>query len=200
MKDRPRSRALRPHRARLSGLTSVVLLLALHARADTVANGSASSADSPLSGLAAILNGSWRCSGHFANGKKITSTEWFASLFSGRWLTQEHVDDLPFTYQAHSVWGWNGGLHVLTLTIYDNFGGSRLFTSSGWQDSALVFDERPLVGVAARQERFIYKLLPARGYSVEYQVLDESHAWKMADLLTCTRSPAAAVEEERTSH
>jgi hypothetical protein len=173
-------------------LSTLALLTLLRAQPGRAADSGAAAPQTPLSDLTRMLSGNWRCSGHFANGKLITSAESFAPLFAGRWLVEEHVDDPPFPYRARSMWGWDEASHLLTLTIFDNFGGARLFTSGGWQDSALVFDERPLINAPAHQERFIYERLPAGGYSVEYQVLEAAKQWRMGDVLACTGESTAA--------
>jgi hypothetical protein len=175
-----------PNSAPVFALSSLALLTLLHAQPGRAADSGVAAPETPLSELTRMLSGNWRCSGHFANGKPITSVESFAPLLGGLWLAEEHTDDPPFPYQARSMWGWDEGSHLLILTIFDNFGGVRLFTSGGWQDSTLVFDEKSLINTPARQERFIYKRLPTSGYSVEYQVLEASEQWRMGDVLACT--------------
>ena len=140
----------------------------------------------PLTQLAQQFTGHWACGGHFSNGKLITSGESFAPILGTRFLAQEHSDNPPFAYNAHSLWGYDPTQHLFTLSIYDNFGGQRLFTSSGWQDAALTFETHALLAPVTRQERFIYKSLTSgAGYSVEYQVLDKAGTWKMGDVLEC---------------
>jgi hypothetical protein len=143
--------------------------------------------ESPTATLAELFAGAWNCSGHFENGKVITSSESFSPILGGQWLAEEHVDNPPFRYAAHALWGWNKEAQLFTLTVYDNFGGARLFTSRGWLEDALTFEAREFVSPAARQERFIYKRLPARGYSVEYQTLDKSNVWRLGDALACMK-------------
>jgi hypothetical protein len=144
-----------------------------------------STADAQLRTLSRILVGRWSCQGHFADGRSISSTESFEPLPEGRWMLQEHSDDAPFDYRAHSLWGWNDDLRRFTVTIFDNFGGQRLFTSPGWQRDALTLEAQTLLTPPARQERFLYRTLAGGGYSVEYQVLQSSGTWKVGDLLEC---------------
>jgi len=139
-----------------------------------------------LTQLAQQFTGHWACHGHFSNGKLISSGESFAPILGAHLLAQEHSDNPPFAYNAHSLWGYDPTQHLLTLSIYDNFGGQRLFTSSGWQDAVLTFETHALLAPLTRQERFIYKsLAKGAGYSVEYQVLDKTGTWKMGDVLEC---------------
>ena len=144
--------------------------------------------ESRTAGLAKLFAGAWHCSGRFANDRVITSSESFSPILRGQWLAEEHGDNPPFRYAAHALWGWDKEAQLFTLTVYDNFGGARLFTSKGWLDAALTFEVRELVSPVARRERFIYKMLPARGYSVEYQTLDKSNTWKLGDVLECTKA------------
>ena len=159
--------------------------LALCADAQATA---ASEPESPTARLAKLFAGAWHCSGRFANGKVITSSESFSPILGGLWLAEEHADNPPFRYAAHALWGWNQEVQLFTLTVYDNFGGARLFTSQGWLDAALTFETSESVSPVARHERFIYKMLPARGYSVEYQTLVKSNAWRLGDVLECTKA------------
>jgi hypothetical protein len=138
-----------------------------------------------LATLASVFVGTWSCQGHFANGRAISSSESFAPILDGHWLMQEHSDAAPFNYRAQALWGWSQDLKRFTLTIFDNFGGQRVFTSPGWQQSALTFETQAPRPPPARQERFVYQRLSGAGYSVEYQVLDSSGAWKMGDTLQC---------------
>jgi hypothetical protein len=139
-----------------------------------------------LNGLISHLSGSWKCSGHFANGKAISSSEVFAPVLGGRWLAEDHTDDPPFSYLAHALWGFDDAQNRLTLTVFDNFGGLRLFTSAGEVAAAYTFQTTPLLFAPARQERFVYRLTNS-GYAVEYQVLDATGIWKMGDALDCVR-------------
>jgi hypothetical protein len=164
----------------LAGLTAGVLLCAgaAAARANPPAP--------PLADLTRLLQGQWRCQGRFADGRTIQSSETFAPLLDGAWLLEQHEDAAPFTYRAQSLWGYDTGQQVLTLTIFDNFGGQRLFTSPGWREGLLTFEERALLGPPPRQERFRYRTLPAgAGYGVEYQVLAKTGQWRMGDTLEC---------------
>lgn len=145
----------------------------------------------PMEKLARLFAGEWRCSGHFANGKAIASSESFAPILKGAWLAQEHRDDPPFGYAAHALWGWDGDQKLYTLTIFDVSGGQRLFTSPGWREDALTFDARPPTAPGSRQERFVYRSRSAGGYQVEYQVLDKTNTWKMGDVLECAAAAAA---------
>jgi hypothetical protein len=163
-------------------LTCTLLLPALLSAAQPR---TAVAADDSLATLTSVFVGSWRCQGHFANGHAISSAESFTPTLDGHWLLQEHSDHAPFNYRAHALWGFSEDLKRFTLTIYDNFGGQRVFTSPGWEQSVLIFEVQALLAPPARQERFRYQRLASGGYSVEYQVLDKSGAWKMGDVLEC---------------
>jgi hypothetical protein len=140
-----------------------------------------------LTALGARLAGSWKCAGHFANGKAISSAEVFTSLMGGRWIGEDHTDDPPFNYVAHALFGFSDERARLTLTIFDNFGGMRLFTGESGQEGVYSFESQALDRPLAHHERFLYRF-SAKGYTVEYRVEDASHAWKMGDVLDCTRS------------
>jgi hypothetical protein len=142
--------------------------------------------DPGISELASVFHGAFDCSGHFANGKLIHSSESFAPALDGHWLIEEHSDAAPFNYRAHALWGVRAEPRALTLTIYDNFGGQRQFVSTGWHESVLAFEPPPTAERSPRVERFLYRTT-ADGYSVEYQVQDAGGSWKMGDILGCVR-------------
>jgi hypothetical protein len=146
----------------------------------------AATPDVGITQLSSVFHGAFNCSGHFANGKPIRSSESFAMALDGHWLVEEHSDAAPFTYRAHALWGVRAEPHALTLTIYDNFGGQRQFVSAGWHESVLTFEPAPPPDRNQREERFLYRTT-AVGYSVEYQVRDPGGSWKMGDILECAR-------------
>jgi len=84
-------------------LAVLAISLQLSAARTSAAAGPAPGTADPGAALADLkkrFNGAFRCNGHFANGRSITSSESFAPLLQGQWLAQEHVDDAPFSYAA----------------------------------------------------------------------------------------------------
>lgn len=145
-------------------------------------------ADSDFQHLADFYRGLWSCSGHFANGKPISSDESFETWADGRWLHEIHDDHPPFSYHAHSVWGVDSAAHILTLAIHDNFGGVRLFTSSTWDGPTITFDAQPILGHPPSTERFVFTRVSPQAFSFEYQVPSAAGGWKMGDHVVCARA------------
>jgi hypothetical protein len=137
--------------------------------------------------LAAYYQGYWLCEGHFANGTPITAVEQFDAWLNGTWLHELHDDQPPFPYHAHSVWGVTKASGFLTLTIYDNFGGVRSFTSADWKGASITFDATSTSGTAGRRERFIYLQHPPAAFSFEYQVSSDGGGWRMGDHVECKK-------------
>jgi hypothetical protein len=140
-----------------------------------------------LAPLIASFQGDWKCAGHFANGKAISARESFDTLLGGAALRETHVDDPPFPYDADSVWNVDQQSGALLLTIHDNFGGLRVFSAKEWRSGPISFEELPVLGPLARQERFIYTRKPEGGFSYEYQMLS-SGRWVMGDTLDCVKA------------
>ncbi len=169
-----------------AGLACVVLVASV-ALAGVPEKPSGKGTDSDFQRLAEFYPGHWNCSGHFANGKSISSDETFETWADGRWLHEIHDDHPPFSYHAHSVWGVDSAAHVLTLTIHDSFGGVRIFTSSAWNAPAITFDAQPILGHTGKSERFVFTRVSPQAFSFEYQVASGAGAWKIGDHVDCTR-------------
>ena len=162
---------------------SLLLLLAL---ARVAAGGEpAPAADPDFAALVAYYQGHWQCTGHFANGKAISAEEQFEPWLDGTWLHELHDDHPPFSYHAHSVWGVARPGGALVLNIYDNFGGSRIFSSADWKGAAITFDGQPTA--AGRRERFVYRRQAPATFSIEYQVSAEGGEWRLGDHVDCSR-------------
>jgi hypothetical protein len=149
---------------------------------------SGSTPDSDFRHLVGFFQGQWQCAGHFANGAAILSEEAFEPLLGGVWLQEIHSDRPPFSYRAYSVWGVDNKSHELTLTIHDNFGGVRIFTSPDWRPPSITFDTSPILGHAGRKERFVYVQTPPGSFSFEYELETDSGQWKMGDHVDCKKT------------
>jgi len=155
-------------------------------------------ADGPSSGppaaqfqsLVDYFRGHWTCDGHFANGKPISSEETFEPWLGGRWLHELHDDHPPHSYHAHSVWGIDAQSQSLTLTIYDNFGGVRLFVGHDWSGPTIEFEPQTTPSHSQRPERFTFVKRPPSAFSLEYAVSGVDGKWLLGDHVDCTKTPA----------
>ena len=137
------------------------------------------------SALVSAFQGAWHCTGAFANGKKIESTIAFTVDLDRHWLRVVHDDLPPNGYHAQSMWGADGSTGRAMSMIFDNFGGARKFTSSGWNGHGIVFDGAP----EPRRERFTYAVESPSAISVRYEVSGDAGAtWKLGDALGCRRT------------
>lgn len=169
---------------RLLGLLMLAVCAAHAAAADP------DPGDAARAGWRALLEyyqGHWQCRGHFANGTPIASEEEFEPWLNATWLHERHDDELPFSYHAHSVWGLAKAGQALTLTIYDNSGGVRVFTSGDWLGAAITFDAQSGGEAPGRRERFVYRREPPAAFSFEYQVAAPDGAWRMGDHVECSK-------------
>ena len=152
--------------------------LATPAQADTAP------ALAPLAGFV----GHWRCAGRFANGKPITSRETFGIELGGLWLHMHHADDPPNRHLADSWWGYDKAAQHLTATVFDNFGGERRYTSSGWVGDTLTLEN---IATGGYLDRFVFQRHGADAYRVTYTYRNRSGAWQLGDEQSCTRDAQA---------
>ena len=136
------------------------------------------------SALVAAFQGSWHCAGAFANGKKIESDMTFSADLDRHWLRVVHDDRPPNGYHAQSMWGADASTGKWMSMIFDNFGGARRFTSTGWDGHSIVLDGAP----GPRRERFSYAVESPSSFRMTYEVSgDAGTTWKLSDSLACTR-------------
>ena len=141
-------------------------------------------ADEPLLGWFA---GTWQCAGHFEpSGKPIEARLGFDWSDAAGALVKHHDDRPPNAYHAVEVWGQNGPAG-LTATIVDRYGGTRLFTSSGWANESLVWtraiDAKPV-------ERFVYVRESQDRLRIDWATSRDGAAFKVGDTLSCERQKA----------
>jgi hypothetical protein len=77
------------------------------------------------------------------------------------------------------VWGVAQSNGALTLTIYDNFGGARVFTSADWKGPSITFDAP--AAACGRRERFVYLRQAPSAFNFEYQVSTDGRQWRLGD-------------------
>jgi hypothetical protein len=133
------------------------------------------------------FSGTWGCQGSFpATGKTIASTLTFAPALDGAFLSLQHADLPPNKFHALEMWGWDAKTSTFTARIFDNYGGARHFTSTGWQDQSLTWNADIATGATAPAERFVFRKDSATQMTVNWEVSRDS-SWKIGDTLTCTR-------------
>ena len=136
-----------------------------------------------VAATAAKLLGTWQCAGAFANGKPIESQMTFESVLGGKWISYRHDDRPPNRYAAIGLWG-KGTSHPFEATIFDNFGGHRLFVSEGWIANALTLEN---AADPAKRQRFIFSMTDDGGLRMEYRVSRDGGEWTLGDYLNCKR-------------
>jgi hypothetical protein len=135
------------------------------------------------------FSGHWSCDGKFiGSGKPISADLSFESILQDKWLMFRHDDRPPFSYHALSEWGWDDKRQQYLSTAQDSSGGIRVFYSSGFRDSKLVWDGRALGNPAAPAERFEYEKISPSVFTASYSFQKDGH-WQAVDKSTCTRNP-----------
>ena len=136
----------------------------------------------------APLQGRWSCQGVFpSNGKRIESRIAFAPDLDGAWLVKRHDDLPPNVFHDAEYWGFDFGAKQFVAFIYDNFGGVRKFTSSGWAEDKLIWLGEPSKSDPPRLERFVYKRDSAGQIEVNWEVKQGTKDWSVGDTLTCKK-------------
>lgn len=134
------------------------------------------------------LQGSWSCQGVFpSSGKKIESTIRFSAELDGAWLVKRHDDLPPNAFHDAEYWGFDSASKQFVAFVYDNFGGVRKFTSSGWADDKLTWLGEPSKSDPPRLERFVYKRDSQAQIEVNWEVKKGSADWAIGDTLTCKK-------------
>jgi hypothetical protein len=168
----------------------VALLLAAHvaqsasAQAQPSHTPSLSDALEPL----AFFTGQWTCEGTFIkSGKPIASQLRFEPALDGAWL-QLRADDLPPNrFHALELWGFDSKAKQFKNFIFDNFGGARLFTSSGWAGDTLTWSGDVLSGKPESDQQFVFERKSPSAFAVTWQVRSPGQDWTVGDRLTCNR-------------
>lgn len=138
--------------------------------------------------LLARLQGRWSCEGVFPlNGKHIASKVVFASDLENAWLLVRHDDLPPNIFHSSEYWGFDLGKKQFVAFVFDNFGGVREFTSSGWEREKLIWTGDISKTTPPRVERFVYELDRPDRLLVNWEVKEGTANWRVGDTLTCKR-------------
>jgi hypothetical protein len=133
-----------------------------------------------------FFEGTWSCKGTFpASGKTIESHITFTPDLDGAWLSVRHDDTPPNKFHALELWGWDAKKSQFIATIFDNFGGARQFSSTGWQDQSFTWNGEPAARGTSPGERFVFRKDSSTEFTVNWEVNRDS-TWKVGDTLTCT--------------
>lgn len=137
----------------------------------------------PIHAMQSLLGG-WRCDGVFpASGKTIASTMRFDIDLGGEAVLKHHDDIAPASYRAVEAWTYEPKGKQFNAAVVDNFGGTRRFSSSGWEGDTLAWTSAPEVQPA---QKFIYVRKADGVLRVDWQVMRDGN-WVVGDTLTCKR-------------
>ncbi|HMD37783.1 MAG TPA: DUF1579 family protein [Candidatus Acidoferrum sp.] len=134
------------------------------------------------------FEGKWACKGVFpSNGKSIESQIVFTRDLEGAWLAIRHDDLPPNLFHAAEYWGFDPAAKQFVAFVYDNFGGVRRFTSSGWADNTLVWLGETSKTDPPAVQRFVYKRDNPNQFVVNWEVKRGTDDWQIGDTLTCKK-------------
>jgi hypothetical protein len=132
--------------------------------------------------------GKWACRGVFpSNGKSIESQIVFAPELEGAWLGVRHDDLPPNRFHALEHWGFDTDEKQFVAFVYDNFGGARKFTSSGWAEDKLIWLGESSKTDPPAVQRFVYKRDTPSQFVVNWEVKKGTADWVVGDTLTCKK-------------
>jgi hypothetical protein len=133
--------------------------------------------------------GQWTCSGEFpASHKTISSRIVFSPDLDGSWLSFRWDDHPPNQFHALELWGFDKTAHHFTNSIYDNFGGARIFHSAGWIGDQLTWGPRDLPSNAPiASERFVIDRKSTKEFAISWEIVrkPQPQQWTVGDRLTC---------------
>jgi hypothetical protein len=132
--------------------------------------------------------GEWNCEGEFVASKTpIAAHIAIAPDLDGTWLTFRWDDKAPNRFHAFEVWGFDKTAKHFTNFIYDNFGGARLFQSSGWEGDTLTWTGNALASPPAANERFTIERKSPKEFVISYDTRKPQAEWATGDRLACNR-------------
>jgi hypothetical protein len=136
----------------------------------------------------ASFEGKWACRGIFpSNGKTIESQIVFTADLEGAWLTVRHDDLPPNRFHAFELWGFDPAEKQYVAFVYDNFGGVRKFTSSGWTGDKLIWLGETSKTDPPTVQRFVYRRDNPSQFVVNWEVKKGTADWAVGDTLTCKK-------------
>lgn len=175
-------------RARKSAIGAALVLTALTVISCCLFSQTPPSSDlKPELSALSYFAGDWDCSGKFdSSGKSINAHQNFAPELGGAWMFFRHDDKPPFSYHALSEWGWDANGKQFVMTAQDNFGGVRLFHSSGWNLTQLQWDGDAIGATTAPAQRFTFERIDDHHFKVSY-FTRKADNWSRVDASTCSK-------------
>ena len=139
--------------------------------------------------LVQFLSGEWIGQGEFASGKKIEADVSFAVDLDGQWLMYRHTDRAPNKYKAVGMWGFETKSRRFMMTVNDNFGGARRFSSDGWTNGKVVFEKivDDVAPASSIRERFTFERQDADTFKMTYETSQDGKTWRLGDYLVFKR-------------
>lgn len=137
--------------------------------------------------MAEFFVGEWEGQGEFSSGKKIEADVSFTMELDNQRLLYRHTDRLPNKYKALGTWGYNRETNKFVMIVQDNFGGSRLFESEGWQNGKIVFLKNVPVTATAYPERFTFETKAPNLFKMTYEASRDGKNWKLGDYINFKR-------------
>ncbi|MDQ6787969.1 MAG: SgcJ/EcaC family oxidoreductase [Acidobacteriota bacterium] len=136
--------------------------------------------------MAEYFVGEWVGQGEFSNGKKIEAEVSFTMELDNQMLLYRHTDRLPNKYKALGIWGYDH-TNKFVMIVQDNFGGSRIFESDGWQNGKIIFLKDVAVTPTTYPERFTFEAEADNLFKMTYEASRDGETWKLGDYINFRR-------------
>ncbi len=137
--------------------------------------------------MAEFFVGEWEGQGEFSSGKKIEADVSFTMELDNQRLLYRHADRLPNSYKALGTWGYNRETNKFVMFVQDNFGGSRVFESDGWQNGKIIFLKDVPATAKAYPERFTFEAKAPNLFKMTYEASRDGKTWKLGDYINFKR-------------
>jgi hypothetical protein len=85
------------------------------------------------------------------------------------------------------LWGFDPAEKQFVAFLYDNFGGVRRFTSSGWVEDKLIWIGESSKTDPPTVQRFVYKRDNPSQFALNWEVKKGAADWAIGDALTCKK-------------
>jgi hypothetical protein len=134
----------------------------------------------------AYFLGEWNCEGEFTASKKPIAAHISTTPdLDGAWIAFRWTDRAPSQFHALELFGYDKTAKHFTNFIHDNFGGVRMFNSSGWEADTLTWTGNALAAPAPPNERFVVERKSAKEFVITWETRKPDAEWKSGDRLIC---------------
>ncbi|HEX3437639.1 MAG TPA: hypothetical protein VHT24_12790 [Pseudacidobacterium sp.] len=139
--------------------------------------------------------GEWDCKGQFVNGAAHRSHYTGEPVLGGAWLQLSETDIEPVGYLSRYLIRYDPVQKLYINEDINNFGYAR-YSSSGWQDTKLIFTSTEAhYAQPLPENRFVYTVIGSKSLDISWESRkDKDSDFKTSDILHCSQTTEKAPE------